>query len=61
MTTFYTLSWGEIIDIKEIITQFSIILPGICGTKEIGWNAGAIDFYPVHFMFPEGGYTFCAF
>ena len=28
---------------------------GICSTEEIGWDNGAIDFYPLHFMFPQGG------
>jgi hypothetical protein len=27
---------------------------GICSTEEIGWDNGAIDFYPLHFMFPQG-------
>ena len=31
-----------------------IFLLGICSTEEIGWDNGVIDFYPLHFMFPEG-------
>lgn len=27
---------------------------GVCSTEEIEWNRGSIDFYPFHFLFPEG-------
>merc|ERR1712079_685039 len=27
---------------------------GVCSTKEIQWDAGSIDFYPLNFLFPEG-------
>ena len=30
------------------------LLPGVCSTKEIQWDAGSIDFYPLNFLFPEG-------
>ena len=33
------------------------LIAGVCSTDEIQWNRdgdGKIDFYPFHFMFPEG-------
>ena len=37
-------------------SQLMIFMPlsGICSTEEIGWDNGVIDFYPLHFMFPQG-------
>merc|ERR1712106_176188 len=48
------LAWLVVLVCCIVMTIFYTLSWGICGTKEIGWNAGAIDFYPVHFMFPEG-------
>ena len=32
-----------------------LLCSGICSTKEIQWENGVIDFYPLHFLFPTGG------
>ena len=36
------------------MTTFYTLSWGICSTEEIGWDNGVIDFYPLHFMFPQG-------
>ena len=39
----------------------NIILTGICSTKEIQYDEQKIDFYPFHFLFPEGDTFFYNF
>jgi hypothetical protein len=39
---------------KVALRCLIMCLSGICSTEEIGWDNGAIDFYPLHFMFPQG-------
>eukprot|EP00096_Caligus_rogercresseyi_P011170 TRINITY_DN4314_c0_g1_i2.p1 TRINITY_DN4314_c0_g1~~TRINITY_DN4314_c0_g1_i2.p1 ORF type:complete len:269 (-),score=58.45 TRINITY_DN4314_c0_g1_i2:308-1114(-) len=37
-----------------ITTVFYTLSWGLCDTAEIAWEDGIIDFYPFHFMFPNG-------
>ena len=39
------------------MTVFYSLHWGVCNTGEIGWQQGKIDFYPYHFMFPNGKLT----
>ena len=53
VTTFTSLSWGKFQG-SVIRLSTNTVLPGVCSTEEVEWNRGSIDFYPFHFMFPEG-------
>jgi len=37
-----------------VMTVFYSLSWGVCDTDEIRWEEGEINFYPFHFMFPEG-------
>lgn len=48
------LAWLVVLVCCVIMTTFTTLGWGVCSTDDIGWNEGTIDFYPFHFMFPEG-------
>jgi len=48
------LAWLLVLGCCVVMTTFTTLGWGVCSTKEIGWFDGVIDFYPYHFMFPEG-------
>ncbi|TRY81108.1 hypothetical protein TCAL_07796 [Tigriopus californicus] len=39
---------------RIVMTIFYTLSWGVCNTDEIGWDDGIIDFYPYHFLFPQG-------
>jgi len=48
------LAWLVALVCCIIVTMAYTLSWGICSTDEIGWDNGAIDFYPLHFLFPQG-------
>jgi len=48
------VSWLIVLACCIVMTTFYTLSWGICRTEEIGWDNGVIDFYPLHFMFPQG-------
>lgn len=48
------LAWIVVFACCIIMTVFYSLSWGVCNTDEIGWEDGFIDFYPYHFMFPQG-------
>ena len=47
-------AWVVVLACCVVMTVFYTMSWGVCNTDEIGWDEGTIDFYPFHFMFPEG-------
>jgi len=54
ITYILLLAWLIVLVCCIVMTTFYTLSWGICSTEEIGWDNGVIDFYPLHFMFPEG-------
>eukprot|EP00092_Neocalanus_flemingeri_P033343 GFUD01036258.1.p1 GENE.GFUD01036258.1~~GFUD01036258.1.p1 ORF type:complete len:267 (+),score=62.25 GFUD01036258.1:46-846(+) len=54
ITYILLLAWLVVLLCCIVITTFYTLSWGVCSTDEIGWDNGVIDFYPLHFMFPEG-------
>ena len=48
------LCWLLVFGCCIIMTIFYSLSWGVCNTDEIGWDDGFIDFYPYHFLFPQG-------
>merc|ERR1711872_342074 len=48
------VAWLLIFLCCVVMTTFYTLSWGICSTKEIQWENGVIDFYPLHFLFPTG-------
>ncbi len=63
MTVFYTIRCGNLPqDTEPPMFEFQTVMFvrlfswGVCNTDEIRWgrDGGFIDFYPFHFLFPDG-------
>eukprot|EP00092_Neocalanus_flemingeri_P033344 GFUD01036259.1.p1 GENE.GFUD01036259.1~~GFUD01036259.1.p1 ORF type:complete len:267 (-),score=56.16 GFUD01036259.1:205-1005(-) len=54
ITYILLLAWLVVLLCCIVMTTFYTLSWGVCSTDEIGWDNGVIDFYPLHFMFPEG-------
>lgn len=54
ITYILLLAWLVVLGCCIVMTTFTTLGWGVCSTDEIGWFDGVIDFYPFHFMFPEG-------
>jgi len=54
VTYLLTLAWLVVFACCVVMTIFCAINWGVCNTDEIGFDEGKIDFYPFHFLFPEG-------
>lgn len=54
ITYILLLAWLGVLLCCIVMTMAYTLSWGICSTDEIGWDNGIIDFYPLHFLFPEG-------
>lgn len=54
ITYILLVAWLLVLFCCIIVTVFYTLSWGVCSTKEIQWDQGAIDFYPFNFLFPEG-------
>lgn len=54
ITYILLFAWIAVFACCIIMTIFYTVSWGVCNTDEIGWDDGFIDFYPYHFLFPEG-------
>ena len=54
ITYLLLLCWKGVFACCIVMTVFYSLHWGVCNTGEIGWQQGKIDFYPYHFMFPNG-------
>jgi len=54
ITYILLVAWLIVLACCIVMTTFYTLSWGICSTEEIGWDNGVIDFYPLHFMFPQG-------
>lgn len=54
ITYLLLLCWKGVFACCIVMTVFYSLHWGFCNTGEIGWQQGKIDFYPYHFMFPNG-------
>eukprot|EP00088_Acartia_fossae_P010120 TRINITY_DN14982_c0_g1_i1.p1 TRINITY_DN14982_c0_g1~~TRINITY_DN14982_c0_g1_i1.p1 ORF type:complete len:261 (-),score=32.80 TRINITY_DN14982_c0_g1_i1:242-1024(-) len=48
------VAWMVVFACCIAVTVFYSLSWGVCSTKEIQYDQAKIDFYPFHFMFPEG-------
>ena len=48
------IAWILVLFCCIIVTTFTSLSWGVCSTEEVEWREGVIDFYPFHFLFPEG-------
>merc|ERR1712242_454711 len=54
LTYVLLVAWLLVLFCCIVITTGTTLSWGVCSTKEIQWDAGSIDFYPLNFLFPEG-------
>jgi len=54
ITYILLIAWIMVLVCCIVVTVAYTLSWGICSTDEIGWDNGVIDFYPLHFLFPEG-------
>jgi len=54
VTYLLLLAWLVVFACCVIMAVFCAVNWGVCNTTEIGFDEGKIDFYPFHFLFPEG-------
>ncbi|XP_059097748.1 neuronal membrane glycoprotein M6-a-like [Tigriopus californicus] len=54
ITYLLLFAWIIVFACCIVMTIFYTLSWGVCNTDEIGWDDGIIDFYPYHFLFPQG-------